>query len=502
MSGRVQTVAVVGRDAPAWLAAAALKRSFGRSGLRVQVVELPRLRAPVDVYAAVPSIASLHQLLGLEERIVLGACRGTPMVAQRFSNWAKGGAPYFLAYDDEPPPGAYLPFTQYWLKGAMEGLRVGVDEFSLGTACARLGRVPVTSGPDDALSASYGYQLDALAYSELAKQFALRMGVEALNSTLRRVDVQGDRINSIDLFDETRFTADLYVDASGSEGRLIRELAGAEFESWADWLPCDRLLAASAPPMQQLPPFSQISAFAGGWVGLFPMRHRTAVIAAYSTTTVTDEELGQQIGVIARMPLQGDAVVNPLRQGIQRKPWIGNCVAIGEAAVAADPIDALDLHVVHGCISHLITLFPADTESFPEADEYNRTIRLFGSNLRDFQAAHYKLNRRFDEPFWDHARDSAMPDTFRRRFDTFDARGIVTLYDEESFHEQNWASLFLGCGVKPAGYDPRVDVVPDEEHIAKVQQRLREVANLAQNMPTVEQFLMEDREPVQVRGRV
>ncbi len=73
LSRRVDTVAVVGRDAPAWLAAAALKRSFGRTGLRVQVVELPRLRAPADVYAAVPSLSSLHQLLGLEERIVLGA---------------------------------------------------------------------------------------------------------------------------------------------------------------------------------------------------------------------------------------------------------------------------------------------------------------------------------------------------------------------------------------------------------------------------------------------
>ena len=38
--------------------------------------------------------------------------------------------------------------------------------------------------------------------------------------------------------------------------------------------------------------------------------------------------------------------------------------AVGEAAVAADPMDALDLHVAHGCISHLITLFPADAQSF------------------------------------------------------------------------------------------------------------------------------------------
>ena len=143
MSERVQTVAVVGRDAPVWLAAAAVQRALGRTGVTVRVVEQETRLADVDVYAAVPSIASMHRLLGLDERLILQVCNGVPMVAQRFSNWAKGAPPYFVAYDDEPPPGGDLPFTQYWTKGMLEGLRVGLEEFSLGTACARLNAVPV-----------------------------------------------------------------------------------------------------------------------------------------------------------------------------------------------------------------------------------------------------------------------------------------------------------------------------------------------------------------------
>jgi tryptophan halogenase len=112
LTARVQSVAVVGRDAPAWIAAVALQRALGRTGLRVQVVELPSLQSPVDVYAAVPSIASMHALLGLDERLVLDACRAVPMVGQRFSNWAKGAPPFVLGYDDEPPPGGDLPLSQ------------------------------------------------------------------------------------------------------------------------------------------------------------------------------------------------------------------------------------------------------------------------------------------------------------------------------------------------------------------------------------------------------
>ena len=489
MTGRVETVVIVGRDAALWLAAAAMQRALGRTGLKVIAVELASRLAEVDVYAAVPSLASLHGLLGIEERLVLNVCRGVPMVGQRFSNWAKGAAPFFIAYDDEPPPGGELPFPQYWVKGALEGLRVGYEDFSLGSACARLNNVPVPAAEPAPISASYGYQLDASAYCELVKQFALRLGVEAASAGVSDIVVCGDAIGGIDLADGTRIAADLYVDASGREARLIGQLQSASFESWSDWLPCDRLLAASATRLPRLPAFSQVSAFHAGWLGLFPLQHRTAVAAAYNSAYVAQEEVVELTAVLARMPISGDAVVSELRPGIQRSNWIGNCVAIGEAAIAVDPIDGLELQVTHGCISHLVTLFPATAGEFPEAEAYNQAVRSFGINLRDFQAAHYLLNRRFDDAMWDAVRAATMPTSLKRKIDMFSARALVPMNDEESFHEQLWTTLFLGCGIMPQDYDPRVDALPDAAHIEKVQQRLRAVAEQARRMPSVEQFL-------------
>lgn len=489
MTNRVQSVAVVGRDAPLWLAAAAVQRALGRTGMRVRAVELDSRLAQVDVYPAVPSLASLHRLLGLDERLVLDVCRGVPIVAQRFSNWAKGASSYLLAYDDEPPPGGDLPFVQYWAKGAIEGLRVGFEDFSLGSACARLNNVPVP-GPDSApLSASYGYHLDAAAYSELVKQFALRLGVEVAGAGVNSVDVAGDSVIGIDLADGTRVTADLYIDASGAEARLTGQLEGAAFDSWSEWLPCDRLLAASGPRLARIPAFSQISAFHGGWIGLFPLQDRTAVVAAYNSAAVGDDDVVELVRVIARMPISGEAIVSELRPGMQRSAWIGNCVAIGSSAVAVDPIDAVELQVTHGCLSYLMTLFPATAGHFPEAAAYNESIRSFGSNLRDFQAAHYVLNRRFDDAMWDRVRDTPPPASLRRKVDMFSARAAVAMNDDESFDEQMWAAQFLGCGVMPEGYDPRVDGLSDEAHIAKIQERLRSVADEARRMPSVEQFL-------------
>jgi tryptophan halogenase len=498
---RIKSVAVVGRDAPLWLTSAAVQRALGRTGVTVQAVELSSLLSAVDVYTAIPSLASLHRLLGLEERLVLDVCQAVPMVGQRFSNWAKGAPPFLIAYDDELPTGGDLAFAQYWAKGALEGLRVGYEEFSLGNACARLNNVPVPPAEPSQLGASYGYHLDAPLYSELLRQLALRLRVEEVAAGVRNIDVEGDMIAGIDLADGTRTTADLYIDASGREARLISALAGAEFECWSEWLPCKRILAANAPRLPLLPAFSQISAFHGGWVGLFPLQSRTPVLAAYDSSVVSDAEVAELAGVISRLPISGDAVVSELRTGMQRSPWIGNCVAVGEAAIAVDPIDALELQATHGCLTYLMTLFPATAGEFPEAAAYNQAIRLFGSNLRDFQAAHYLLNRRYDDPMWDRVRDAEMPASLKRKVDMFRARALVPLNDEESLHDQIWTLLLCGCGVIPEGYDPRIDALPDEGHIERVQQRLRDVATTARAMPSVEQFLgLEQLAPTEVIG--
>ena len=281
MSERVQSVLVVGRDAPLWLVAAALQRALGPTGLKVRAVELESRLAQVDAYVAVPSLAALHRLLGFDERLVLDVCKGVPMVGQRFSNWAKGAPPFLIAYDDEPLPGSELPFVQYWAKGALEGLRVGLEDFSVGSACARLNAVPLPPSEPTALGASYGFHLDGPPYAELVKQLALRMGVEVAAAGVRNIDIDGDTVVGVDLADGTRATADLYIDASGPEARLIGRLASAGFESWSEWLPCDRVLAASAPGLGRLPSYSQVSAFGGGWVGLFPLQGRTATNTVY-----------------------------------------------------------------------------------------------------------------------------------------------------------------------------------------------------------------------------
>ena len=490
MTQRVEKVVIVGRDAPAWMAAAAIHHMLGRTGVSVRVIELPSLLQAPDVYAAVPPLKGLHDQLRIDEQLILDACNGVPMVGQRFSNWSGPGAPFIHGYDDQLPPGSDLDFTQYWIKGRQQGLRSAFENFSLGPMAAKAGRVPAAAAdPEQPLTASYGYHLDARRYSVLMREVAVRRGVEAKTATIAGVDLEGESIRSLSLGDGERVEADLFVDASGTEAALIGRLQGTGFESWRDWLPCDRMIAASGKRLHPTPAFSQISAFRDGWIGIFPLQDRTAVIAAYDSRLRSDREMVESLPIIAQLPIAGDAVVSGLRQGIRERCWVGNCVAVGEAAFSLEPLDGVQLHIAHSCISHLLAFFPVESGAFPEAAVYDNRVRSIAENMRDFQAAHYKLNRRFDDVFWDRCRDALCPASLQSRIDLFAARGDVALYQSEAFDAQNWASLFIGHGIAPETYDPRVDLIPEDQLIARVHQRLQKIVGLVGAMPSVDDFL-------------
>jgi tryptophan halogenase len=489
MNRRVEQVVVVGADAPAWMAAAALQCSLGGTGVRVRVIELPTLLQPVDAYSALPLLAGFHSRIGLEERLLFSLCKAVPIAGQRFANWS-GAAPPFIHGYDQPSPasGASVGFIQYWIKGRQKGLRTEHGNFSLGAMAARANRVPVpVEGAE--LQSGFGYDLDASSYSALLRHFAIRAGVDSKAATVADVEIEGDRIAAVILADGERVEADLFIDASGPRAALIGEMPGAEFESWREWLPCDRMMIASVKALRPLPGFSQISAFRHGWIGLFPLQDRTAVVAAYDSRHISDPALLQDLPALANLPIGGDAVVSSLAQGIRKRTWVGNCVAVGESAFSLEPLDAVQLHIAHNCISQLMTLFPVEAGVFREADLYDRIIRRVATNLRDFQLAHYKLNRRFDVPLWDRCRDAAIPETLQRKLDVFAARGRVPLYDDETFQEQGWESLFVGHGLMPRSYDPRVDAVPEQEHIALTQGRLQEIVGLVESMPSVDDFI-------------
>lgn len=492
MGNPIRKIVIVGRDAAAWIAALALEKSFGRqgAGIEVELVELPSRLRPEDAYVTLPTQQALHRLLGLDEMRLLRACAGLYVLAQRFSNWSGAAPPFLHAYDTHGISLRHVGFFQYWLKARAGGLKVPLEEFSLGAVAAKQGRFIVFSETTEAFSnASYGYHLSAIPYLRAIGKSALAAGLKHTVGEVDTVHRRNGRIDSVRLVDGSVIEGELFVDASGPEGCLMRHVEKDNFESWREWLPCDRLMTASGPVLNPVPAFSQISAFREGWLGMYPLMDRTAMIAAYDSRHMSDDNVLLTMSAVSGLRLEGDGVATATATGRRREPWIGNCVAIGDTAVIPDALDALDLHPLHTGISYLVSLFPVDRDDMPEARIYNAKMASHAAGIRDFQISHYKLNRRFDEPFWDAVRDMHVPDTLAKKLRLFEARGIVRIEEDETFQEENWTSILAGHNLIPKAWDPLVDGSPEQEQIANFQRMLKFIASEVEAMPSLQAHL-------------
>lgn len=483
----VRSVAVVGRDAPLWIMALGLRRALASLGVTVQAIELPSLLAPGEAYAALPSLANLHTLLGLNEAALFTHCAAVPSLGQQFVGWSPGQPDLVHGYDVSRPAINDIDFVQFWSLARRQGMQLPFEHFSLAAAAARHGRMHGGKCAATGQGLSPGYHLDARAYAALLRQGCVAAGVAVTPSATVAVERDGEILRAVTLADGARIEADLFVDASGVERVLIGD---AGFEVWGGF-PADHMLTGTLPRRDPLPAHARIEAVATGWVGLFPLQNTTALaghFAGGSDAAAAAAQLLAEAGIAA----PADLAVRPFAAGALQRSWVGNCVAVADAGAALERIDAVELQLVQVALSNLVAWWPVARDAMPEAGEYDRAMQSHIGNIRDFQQAHYRLSGR-SEPFWTGARAGPAPARLAGRIALFGTRGIVSHFDDETFLPQSWAAMLAGHGLVPAESDPAVARTPQEEQIGKVRELLRLIAEDVRAMPDVAAFVAAKR---------
>jgi tryptophan 7-halogenase len=462
MNGNVQDLVIVGRDAPAWLAACVMQSALGPAGLRVCVVELPGVIGPSDAYTTLPALEPLHARLRIDETRLMAATRGTFTLGKHFHDTTGQAAAFFHAYGST---GARIENTEFlpnWIKARHHGLSVAFEDFCLTAAAARHGRMLL---PDAEIERNgftdYGYHLPAIPYGAWLKQLALRRGVTVHETQDLEVLVTPNApdIAGVAIDDGQRILGDFFIDATGAGALLLAGKLGVSLESWRDAFPVDRVLVAHAPPVPSLPAYADVRACESGWVALHPNQACTHVLHAYSSD-IPNHRAISDAERIAQLELQG-VEIRTHEPGRRANTWHHNCVALGEAACVFDPIHGVDLQAVQLGLVHLLPLFPVHADYGAERDEYNQNLRAAFERIRDFQSAHYVLNR-YGGPFWERARLTPVSRDLIRKIGVFRARGDLVQYEDESFSIDDWQALLLGHGVLPETWDPAVDRTPPE----------------------------------------
>ncbi|WP_116808144.1 tryptophan 7-halogenase [Steroidobacter cummioxidans] len=474
-------VVIVGRDIDLWLSACVLQTALYRSGVSVTAIELPTQLHAADVYVTLPALEALHKRLRIEEPELLAATRGVFSLGQNFVG-ADGRQTYFHAYGAYGSAIDYKAFFPHWLRARSLGANASLEDFSLTATAAKHGRMLV---PDRATEnygrTDYAYHLPAVEYVRFVKGRAQRLGVtvhQAQTAGCTIDPLTGD-VAAMSLDQDRRIGGQLFIDASGPEALLIGSSLGVPRESWRDSSPIDRVIVASGDAFASIPAHAEIRAHANGWVGLYPSRSCTHVIEAYSSTRCSASEAMAAAAAVSRLALQ-NAAIRICDPGIRTRAWERNVVAVGGAACTFDPVHSVQVQALQMGLVHLLSLFPAGEQvSGAERAEFNRVSRLSFERLRDFQVAHYLLNR-----CEVHASAELL-----HKIVTFRARGEVPLYEHETFSLDSWLAQFIGNGQLPESYDPAADGTAPDLLKAELKRMLRFIKDKVLEQTTHDAYL-------------
>jgi tryptophan 7-halogenase len=397
------------------------------------------------VGTAMPFTNRLHDRLGISEMDLVQKAGASHRLVTRYRGWAG------TDHDELSGYGSGNPALGNAFTGHFEGIRrPGHDSEELvlspAVALTMTGRFcPPDGDPNSPLAKiDYALRWNIAAYRDLLITKAMQIGVQYAPHL--PVDVQygeqGD-IAAVILNDNAgTITADLYIDCSGPARWLISKMPGVALDSWSAHLPCDRVLL-SAPNDPVLALEDRLTLTPDGWLCEIGGRDGVQRLFAYPSSlgSAAAEEHLIKAGA-------ADAFAAAIDPGALEKPFIGNVIALGDAAASFEPMGGSNLDLAHRQLGLLLELLPGRDVEPRERDEYNRRASLMAQSLRDWIASHYATPGLSGTPFADHVAKLERAPSLALLLDQHRRHGRMPFFEEAPMLPSEWSSMLRALGVQ------------------------------------------------------
>ena len=486
----IRTIVVLGGGIVGMSAALAFARALPR--VKITLVDIPPDPSALceRLSGSLPAIGRFHAAIGLNELELVAGGIAIHRLGTRFDRWSAGGKPWYHVFGEHGLAADAVPFHQLWLRAWKAKRALPFHLYSAAAVLADANKFahPETKAGSPLSTYHYALQLDPALYHERLVSQVANQAIDRVTGEFAGAERRDDGgVAAVRLGDGRSLEADLFIDCGGPSAPL-RSALDRDFEDWSAWLPCDRLLIASSPPAPAPSPCDFATASDEGWRWSARLPARSLHGLAFSSEAGSEGALRREL---ASESGAGEAELIPIRRGRRPEPWKRNVLALGDAAVAVDPLQFAGLHLAQSGILRALELLPGRDCHPLELREYNRRTEQETIRVRDFLALHYLRSGRKK---WKAAASAEPPESLAHTLDQFEARGRLPFYEEESFDRQSWLAVLLGMGVLPRRIDP-VALRIDPEKAASGMQRLAEsLAQLPGRLPDYPDYLRRMRE--------
>jgi len=461
MDTRIQSIVIVGGGTAGWMTAAALAKRFANNPISITLIESADIGTIGVGEATVPFIKEFLKQLKIDEVEFIQATNATYKLAISFDGWKHEGHSFLHPFAGYGARVDNIPFYHFWIKMMQLNKAQELDAYCLSSQIARANKfaLPKPNQDVEISSFNYAFHFDATLFAKFLSNYAQKLGVKRIEATVQNV-MQHETtgfVKSLGLSNDQIIEGELFIDCSGFKGLLIEETLNTGYESWNQWLPCDRAVAIPCESNGEPAPYTRSLACEAGWQWRIQLQHRTGNGYVYSSNHISDEQAVESL----TKNLEGKPLAPPKLMrfvtGMRKQSWNKNVFSIGLSSGFLEPLESTSIYIIQESINLLIDNFPNSNWPPQLITETNKILRIRQEKLRDFIILHYHLNERHGENFWDACRSMSIPDTLATQIELFKNTAQVAVTHLDFFRTNSWLAMFAGFNRIPDYYHPLVD---------------------------------------------
>jgi tryptophan halogenase len=483
---KIQKVVIAGGGTAGWMAAASLAKLLGKT-LDITLIESDEIPTVGVGEATIPTLLTLHKLLGIDEREFMAEVNGTFKLGISFENWRDLDEDYIHSFGFTGKDCWAAGFQHFWLKGKRMGIAKDFGEYCGELVAAKQNKFAVI--PKNMLN--YAYHIDAGLYAKFLRKLAEKHGAKRVEGKIVDVSQNSETgfIEQLTLASGKTVEGDLFIDCSGFRGLLIEQTLHTGYDDWSHWLPMNSAVAMQTETLSDPIPYTRSIARDAGWQWRIPLQSRMGNGLVFCDRYMSDDEAVQCLLDNVEGERLNEPRVLKFKTGMRRKHWNKNCIAMGLSSGFIEPLESTSIHLIQRSITRLMQMFPYDGIREPDINEFNSQMEFEILNIRDFIVLHYHVTNRTDTPFWRFCKSMEVPESLRHRIELFKQTGRVFQVPTELFGENSWTQVMLGQGLVPEQYHPIVNMMSDDELESFLSGIDQTVTNLVGQLPSHLDFI-------------
>ena len=341
------------------------------------------------------------------------------------------------------------------------------------------GKSPMVIDSQDVFNIQKGlpdasYHFNSKSFNRFLRTLCEERGVELIDDRVTEVRTGDGWIEGV-AGEDGEYEADLYVDATGFRRALMDELEVPfrEFD-----LPVDSAVVATTDlDLSELVSATVVTTGDAGWFWQIDTVDVRDLGYVYSSDHISDEAAVAEFVETRPEDIDPDDVRRyRFESGVLEEPWVGNCVAVGNALGFVEPLQSTALTAAAKLADRLVTLLGMHGRVNHQGlrDLFNETTHATWEEIYDFVSLYYKYNSGETE-FWEDAREVnpgpiQQVETYRESgFCAPQTRGALTRTGTDLNEYYLYYLVLQGLGVESDFYE-NLEYEPDPEVVERVEE--------------------------------